>query len=246
MIKYGALLFAIAGLVAIQPASGQAGPQGDKSVGATEEWRPLVLASVVPAKIGMINERGGDQYSEGPLDRAAWALEYKVENVREMWIKSEKQNPSEVDTVRKSALESANALAGIPDLQLHLGGLIIKDEYSCFGYVIASANTTKKSIQSLLAKRAEHFCKMAAIDLAKADSPKDSNARAVKAWESHGEEHPRIAYLLAMSKCLEGTSSGNLRSEIEARDILSTEIPSYYLLRYPPEKDYVLRACVNN
>jgi hypothetical protein len=245
MIGYRAVGLVTVAFAGLLPAFGQAGPGGDRNVGATEEARSSAYPTVVPAKIGNINEQGAVKYSPGPSDRKAWTLEYKVEDVREMWLKSDKQNVSEVNSVRKSALASADALAGIPDGQLNLGGLIIKDEYACFGYVIAGANTTSKSVQWLLARKAEHFCKAAASQLAKADEPVDSNARAVKDWETHGEEHPRIAYLHAMSKCLEATSSGDGRSEKEAREILSSEIPPYYLERYPAKDDYVLHECVD-
>lgn len=247
MTKYQMVALATLTLAAFLPSFGQSGPQGDKSVGAFEEARSSAHpAAVLPAKIGDSTEQVPIMYSLGPSDRTAWALEYKVENVREMWLKSDKQNSADVGLVRKSALLYANALARIPDRRLNLGGLIIKDEYACFGYVIAGANTVSKSSQRLLAEKAEHFCQVAALQLAKADEPADNNARAVREWEIQSDEHPRIAYLLAMSKCLKGASLGDNRPEKEARDILSSNIPSYYLERFPPQDDYVLRACVNH
>lgn len=243
MIRYRAASIITLGLVVLLPAFGQSGPAGDKSVGT--EPRSSGDPTFLPAKAGNVDEQSAVKYTPGQLDRKAWALEDRVENVREIWLKSDKQDSAEVNFVRKLALTSADALAGIPDGRLNLGGLIIKDEYACFGYIIAGANTTPRTAQRSLAKTAEHYCRGAALQLAKADQPVDDNAKAVKDWESRGEEHPRIAYLLAMSKCLQATSPEDNRSATEAREILSSEIPSYYLRRYPPKDDYVLKACVN-
>jgi hypothetical protein len=224
----------------------QSGPAGDSHVVVTDGGGPADQPMLVPVSIG---NRTDSRYTPGPLDSTAWALEYKVEDVREMWLKSDKHNAAEVNTVQQSALEAADALSKISDGQLQLGGLIIKDEYACFGYVIAGANTTAKAEQRTLAKKAERYCKSAALQLSKADDPRpgDSNAQAVKEWESRGEEHPRIAYLLAMSKCLEATSSVDDRLKVEAVKILSSpEIPAHYLDRYPPREDYVLHMCVTH
>jgi len=224
----------------------QSGPAGDSHVAVTSDGGSADQPILVPVSIG---NRTDSKYTPGPLDRSAWALEYKVEDVREAWLKSDKHSAAEVNNVRTSALEAANALSKISDGQLQLGGLIIKDEYACFGYVIAGANTTAKAEQRSLAKKAEHYCKNAALQLSKADDPRpgDGNARAVNEWESRGEEHPRVAYLLAMSKCLQATSSGNDRLKAEAVELLSSpEIPARYLDRYPPREDYVLRMCVTH
>jgi hypothetical protein len=185
-------------------------------------------------------------YIAGPLDSWVWDLESRVNGVRKEWLNSDESNEADRAAVRRSALRNAQALASVPENKLGLGGVIVKSEYACFAFVIAAANGTSNQDQLSFARRAEVYCRDASLNLHKATDPssKDQNSKAVAKWASTSEEQPRIDYLLAMSECLQATSSGSERLKEESIKIITTQIPTYYLDRYPPARDIVLNHCI--
>jgi hypothetical protein len=111
--------------------------------------------------------------------------------------------------------------------------------------IIAAANSTSLRMKMVLGERAEALCTRAAAHLYNTSelASKNGSARAVMEWAGSSDEQPRIAYLSAMSFCLQSTTANNdLKLQASLRTIQS--IPEYYLALFPPAADVVLKGCV--
>ena len=185
-------------------------------------------------------------YDPGKLDESVWQLQTSIKAVRQRWVESIKDGDSNKQSIQASALDYAVRLAAVPDNSLGLGALIVRDEYACYGYVIAAANSVS-SQKRTLGERSEELCKRAASHLSTANDLKfkDSSARAVADWASHSDEQPRILYLAAMSSCLQSAGAAH-DPKLKAAQALLKSIAADYLSRFPPAKDVVLNRCVAN
>jgi hypothetical protein len=228
----GILFLAVTTGALAQMGSKQMGPEGDHHVVPTE--RPgtadgFSLASLRPA----------DGYVPGRADQKVWALQEEVKNVRQEWTDTRPHTVHQTSSMSDSALGLANALIRIPDKLLGLGALVIRDEYACFGLVIAGANSSSLQVRESLGRRAEILCASTSAHLRNANelASRDGSALAVIEWARSSDEAPRLAYLSAMSVCLQSP-----RRQVVSRAIQL--IPAYYLTRYPPTQDVVLRSCV--
>jgi hypothetical protein len=233
----------VAGLlffVGATAAFAQKGPDGDHHVVSPPDQTE---------RAGSVNFLGNREainvYAPGLLDESVWALQSHIKAVRQQWIESIADDNDQKNSIHDSGVAFAEALVGIPNNVLGLGALIVRDEYACFGLIIAAANSTSSQTQMTLGKRAETLCESAAAYLRVAieQASTDGSARAVMEWSRSSDEQPRIAYLLAMSSCLQSTNATNdFRQQAALRAMRS--IPEYYLTRYPPVGDEVLKRCI--
>lgn len=227
-------------------ASAQSGPEGDHHPGYSSKLTGDATAMQVNFTVG--NTPKNADYVPGFLDNKVWQLESQIEAVRDMWLHVDRNNTHATADVRDTALRYTQSLVRIPNTGLGLGGLIVKNEYVCFGFVIAAANDKSQQDKLLHARAAQNYCERALFHLKRSLTlvPIDENARAVSAWASASSEQPRISYLAAMSECLLSTASGDPQLKKQSLDVIQNEIPAYYIDRYPPSRDYVLSQCLTH
>ncbi len=226
--------------ISASSASAQKGPEGDGHVIPPADPTEQVVSVSLASRPGRMSA-----YVPGRLDESVWDLQSRVKDVRQQWLAASDQDNAKRKSIHDSALGYVEALVKIPNNALGLGALIVRDEYACFGLIIAAANSNSLQTQRTLGRRAEALCVSAAthLDVANELASNDSSARAVFEWSRSSDEQPRVAYLSAMSSCLQSTNASNdLRRQAARRTIQS--IPEYYLTRYPPVIDVVLKRCV--
>jgi hypothetical protein len=224
---------------AVARDSPRPGPEGDGHVIEPDE-------SEIAVRVSFGSDQGTKgRYIPGQHDESVWALQSHINNVRQQWLSSLEHANAESSSIYDSALAYAERLVRIQNNVLGLGALVVRDEYACFGFIMAAANNASSQAQTVLGKRAETLCARAAsyLRVARKHASKDASARAVMKWSSSSEEHARIAYLSAMSTCLQSVNAAKDVQGQEAIRILKT-IPDYYLARYPPANDAVLQYCV--
>jgi hypothetical protein len=184
-------------------------------------------------------------YLPGEKDSVVWALQMRVKEIRLRWIDVSTDDVAARKSIIDSALFYSAALAQLPDESLGIGGLIVRDEYACYGFVIAAANSATPADRARLGKRAERFCTSAErfLQVAYRDAGSETNAQAVVKWANGSDEQPRIIYLSAMSLCLQSGGAAGDSYRLAAKRALRF-VPQYYLNQYPPAEDDVLRRCL--
>jgi hypothetical protein len=193
---------------------------------------------------GEILVRDGAVYTPTADDRKVWNLQEKVNDLRGSW----ETVPQYGDIKRAEVLERATKLSedlmDVNDGSLGPSGHAIKREYFCYALIIEGSTETDHSRRGQSARRAVDQCKSASSDLESIRSTKDqsANLKYTAAWIRETDQIPFVDYLLAMATCLDGAAIGSQARKLEAMEMLK-RVPSYYLDKYPPDRDNILKMC---
>lgn len=189
---------------------------------------------------------GAGPYRATAGDKTVWDLEEKVNDVRGSWETVPEYGDNKKREVLERATKLGQALIDVDDKTLGPSGHVIKREFACYAFIMAAATETYQDRKAKFAQQATALCRSASIDLASLFASKNPNKNVAytEDWAKREDQKPFVDYLSAMASCLEGTSTNNRQKQSDAIGILYSQVPTFYLEKYPPEGDWVLKQCV--
>jgi hypothetical protein len=188
-------------------------------------------------------EAAGYKPSDG--DRKVWALEDEVNTLRGQWETVSYFGTGKIsEEVLEQATKLGEALLSVEDGRLGPSGYVIKREYACYAFIMAATTEPKMERRIEFSNQAVDLCREALNyhEYVQANKTRNGNLRYVATWATRVDEQPFTAYLLAIASCVQAVSDNNDAGKRKANDILNV-VPSYYLDRYPPSRDWVLKQC---
>ena len=188
-------------------------------------------------------EAAGYKPSDG--DKNVWALEDEVNKLRGQWETVSYFGAGKVsEEVLEQATKLGEALLSVEDSRLGPSGYVIKREYACYAFIMAATTEPKVERRITFSNQAVDLCRGALNyhEYIQANKTKNGNLRYVASWATSVDEQPFTAYLLAIASCVQAVSDNDNAGKRKANDILNV-VPSYYLDRYPPSRDWVLKQC---
>ncbi len=188
--------------------------------------------------------RDGAVYTPTVGDKRVWDLQEQVNALRGSWETVAQYGDVKRIEVLERATKLANALLAVDDASLGPSGHVIKREFSCYALIMVASSENDVKRKEQFAERAIAQCESAVSALTSIRSAKnpDANLKYTAAWIRDTDEEPFTNYLLAMATCLKGGATGDRAKKLEAMDILE-RVPSFYLNKYPPDRDYTLKVC---
>jgi hypothetical protein len=186
---------------------------------------------------------GGYRPAKG--DPQVWDLEDQVNTLRGQWETVSYFGQGKMSQeVLEQATKLQQALLSIDDSKLGPSGHLIKREYACYASIMAATTDPNLNRRVSFSGQAIDLCRQASDDHAyiEANKSKNSNLTYVASWATRVDERPFATYLLALAYCVNGVSANNEGNKDNAIKTLE-DVPDYYLARYPPSHDWVLKQC---
>ncbi len=195
------------------------------------QW-PITLSNGIP-------------YRSTAGDREVWDLEEQVNLLRGSWESVPEYGEGKRTEVLERATKLAQELSDIEDSKLGPSGHVIKREFSCYAFIMAADTESDVSRKDKFAESAIDQCNSASADLKFIFDNKDRsrNLRYTADWAKRKDQAPFVDYLLAMATCLQATTINDQQKKIDAMTILQDRVPTFYLNRYPPDRDSTLKPC---
>jgi hypothetical protein len=187
-----------------------------------------------------------EEYSATRNDRRVWDLEEEVNGLRGTWDSIPEYGDSKRNEVLERATRIADKFNDIEDNTLGPSGHVIKREFSCYADIMAADTESHIARKQEFARRALDQCKSALSDLriySTAINP-NKNIKYTAGWAKREDQVPFTSYLLAMAQCIDANTSNNQEEQRLVMITLREAVPTYYLNKYPPERDSVLKQCV--
>ena len=191
--------------------------------------------------------RDGAVYDPALNDPKIWDLQEQVNDLRGSWETVPQYGEGKRLEVLERATNLATTLLNVDDDSLGPSGRIIKREYACYALIMQASTEDEGDVKrrEVSADRAILQCESALSEMTSIRSAanQSANFKYTAAWIREENEEAFTNYLLAMATCLKATAAGDHAKALDVSRILES-VPSFYLNKYPPDRDYVLKACV--
>ena len=184
-------------------------------------------------------------YRPAKDDREVWDLEDAVNSLRGQWETVSYFGEGKIsEEVLEQASKLQQSLLDIDDAKLGPSGHLLKREYACYASIMAATTDPNISRRTRFSRQAIELCHQALDDhvYIQANKDRNSNLRYVASWVKTVDEKPFATYLLALAYCINGVSANDKANKENAAKIIE-DVPDYYLERYPPSHDWILKQC---
>jgi len=184
-------------------------------------------------------------YHPTKADRKIWQLEEGVNRLRGTWETVSYFGKGQLSNdVLERATKLNQQFSAVDDKDLGPSGHVIKREYLCYSSIMEATTEEDLGRRSQLAKQAIEQCHSALDDLnyMAHNSSLNSNLRYTSTWAIQQDQEPFTYYLLAIAACIYATTTGRAQDKAAVTSILNN-VPTYYLNRYPPAHDWILKTC---